>query len=267
MAQGANSSDNGGNGNRLYNQVAHKIQISDEMRDGCKVTDDIIAEAIAYLHQDGVLILENAINPSHLDDLETILGPEADIIANDPDHHFNFGKPHPLWPFAYAFNIPLCDTSVENGSTEIWIASHRDSNIDQHSAVGGGESGLTIKQDLLDERRQHSPPVQPTTKKGSLIIRDIRLWHAGMPNRTDKPRIMLAFVIQPRWFNAPSKVILPLRAKALVEQWKAETGLEYNATWVDGEVDHKKINSEEVDFSSRNKSLLGLEHMMHLPVH
>ncbi|KAK5731127.1 hypothetical protein LTR15_001065 [Elasticomyces elasticus] len=329
MAHGANSSDNGGNGNRLYNQVAHKIQISDEMRDGGKVTDDIIAEAIAYLHQDGVLILENAINPSHLDDLETILGPEADIIANDPDHHFNFGKetrnmdqapplnpdlmykdiwanpvgvaimnamfgssvchyangntalkatgrqpvhsdidkPHPLWPFAYAFNIPLCDTSVENGSTEIWIGSHRDSNIDQHSAVGGGESGLTIKQDLLDERRQYSPPVQPSTKKGSLIIRDIRLWHAGMPNRTDKPRIMLAFVIQPRWFNAPSKVILPLRAKALVEQWKAETGLEYNATWVDGEVDHKKINSEEVDFSSRNKSLLGLEHMMHLPVH
>ncbi|KAK4899503.1 hypothetical protein LTR27_003236 [Elasticomyces elasticus] len=92
MARRANSSDNTGNGNRLYNQVAHKIQISDEMRDGGKVTDDIIAEAITYLHRDDVLILENAINPSHLDELEKILGPEADVVANDPDHHFNFGK-------------------------------------------------------------------------------------------------------------------------------------------------------------------------------
>jgi len=58
-----------------------------------------------------------------------------------------------------------------------------------------------------------------------------------------------------------------LKAKSLVEQWKAEVGVEFNATWVDGDVDHKKINSEEVDFSTGNKRLLELEKMMHLPVH
>ncbi|KAK1810107.1 hypothetical protein LTR12_015531 [Friedmanniomyces endolithicus] len=329
----------------LYNQVVHEIHIPNEMRDHGEVSDEVIAEAIAYLHRDGILILANAISPSHLDDLEAVLGPEAEEIAKDPQHHFNFGrsllrhwlttltcssrqvysqhgsgstadprahvqgrlrgfelaarlltmakgrlgesdrgghhacdvrlvrlplceyKPHPLWPFAFAFNIPLCDMSVENGSTELWIGSHKDSNIDQHCTFAGGETGLVIRPELLEERRQHSPPVQPSTKKGSLIIRDIRLWHAGMPNRTDVPRIMLAFVYQPRWFQAPSRVILPLRAKRLVEQWEAETGVEFQATWVDGDVDHKTINSEEVDFSTGSKTLRELEEMMHLPAH
>ncbi|KAK0942941.1 hypothetical protein LTR29_005513 [Friedmanniomyces endolithicus] len=338
-----------------YNQVVHEIHIPNEMREHGEVSDEVIVEAIAYLHRDGILILANAISPSHLDDLEAVLGPEAEEIAKDPQHHFNFGrsllrhrlnplthysrqvysqhgsgstadprahvqglfqgfqsaalpltaakgrlgeshwgghhacdvrfgntalkatgrqpvhsdidKPHPSWPFAFAFNIPLCDMSVENGSTEIWIGSHRDSNIDQHCTFAGGETGLVIKPELLEERRQHSPPIQPSTKKGSLIIRDIRLWHAGMPNRTDTPRIMLAFVYQPRWFQAPSSVILPLMAKRLVEQWGAETGVGFKATWVDGDVDHKTINSEEVDFSSRSKALRGLEEMMHWPAH
>ncbi|KAK1075717.1 hypothetical protein LTR74_000125 [Friedmanniomyces endolithicus] len=350
----------------LYDQVVHEIHIPNEMRDHGEVSDEVIAEAIAYLHRDGILILANAISPSHLDDLEAVLGPEAEEIAKDPQHHFNFGrsllrhwlttltcsarqvysqhgsgstadprahvqgrlrgselaarlltmakgrlgesdrgghhacdvrlvrlplcecedtetgntalkatgrqpvhsdidKPHPLWPFAFAFNIPLCDMSVENGSTELWIGSHKDSNIDQHCTFAGGETGLVIRPELLEERRQHSPPVQPSTKKGSLIIRDIRLWHAGMPNRTDTPRIMLAFVYQPRWFQAPSRVILPLRAKRLVEQWEAETGVEFQATWVNGDVDHKTINSDEVDFSTRSKALRELEGLMHLP--
>lgn len=179
--------------------------------------------------------------------------------------HSDIEKPHPLYPFAYAINIPLCDTSVKNGSTEVWVGSHRDSCIDQHESFADDEFGLTIRPQLVSERRRHFPPIQPSTKKGSLIIRDIRLWHAGMPNRTDKPRIMLAFVVQPKWFQAPSKVLLPLSAQSLVDSWKAETGLEYAAQWVDGEVDHRKINSEEVDFSTGNRKLLDMDGMMHLP--
>lgn len=289
----------------------------------------MLAEAVTYLHRDGIIVLENAIDTSHLDDLDALLGPEAEEIAREPNHHFNFGKqtrnmdqappldvslmyqdiwanpvacsilkavlgpeirchyangntalkatgrqpvhsdiekPHPLFPFAYVLNIPLCDMSVENGSTEIWVGSHRDSSTDQHTSYRG-EQGLTIKPELVEERRLHSPPVNPTTKKGDLIIRDVRLWHAGVPNRTDKPRIMLAFVIQPKWFEAPSKVLLPEKARGLVEQWKAETGLEYHAQWVDGDVDHKKVKSDDVDFATTNKKLLELEHMMHYPAY
>lgn len=178
--------------------------------------------------------------------------------------HSDINKPHPLYPFAMILNIALCDVSAKNGATEIWPGSHRGSCIDQHTQ-DSGEAGLTIKQELVEERRKHSPPLQPETKKDSLVIRDVRLWHAGRPNLTDVPRIMLAFVVQPKWFQAPSKVLLPAKVKGMVEQWKQETGLEFAAEWVDGEVDHKKVTSNDVDFASGSERLKELEELMHPP--
>ena len=180
--------------------------------------------------------------------------------------HADIDQPHPLFPFAMVVNIPLCDVIPENGATEIWVGSHRNSNIDQHT-TRGGEQGLMIKPELVEERRKHSPPIYPSVKKGSMVIRDVRLWHAGVPNRTDKPRIMLAYVIEPKWFEAPSKVLLPVKVKGLIDQWKEESGLDFNVKWIDGEVDHRKVKSEEVDFATSNKKLLELEGMMHPPVY
>ncbi|KYG50109.1 hypothetical protein M433DRAFT_139435 [Acidomyces richmondensis BFW] len=295
------------NGTALYNQTVRSLYISDDVRSSGQVSPEVIAEAVTFLHRDGIVVLENAIDPDHLNSLAAILRPEAEEIARDPDHHFNWNKgnmdqapplkvdvmfddiwanpvatailsailgpnptchydngntalktderqpvhsdidkPHPLYPFAYAINIPLCDVSIENGSTEIWVGSHCDRNIDQHATVGPGQYSLTIKHHLLAERRKHSPPIQPRTKKGSVILRDLRLWHAGMPNRTEEPRIVLAFVVQPGWFLAPSKVSLPVAAKGLVERWEEETGLRFAADWIDGEVDHKKRASLHV---------------------
>jgi hypothetical protein len=71
-----------------------------------------------------------------------------------------------------------------------------------------------------------------------MIIRDLRLWYAGMPNKTDEPRVM--FVAQPAWFQAGSKVLLPKSVKAMVESWSDE--LQFDAEWADGEVDHKKLS-------------------------
>lgn len=304
----------------------HTIHISDRTRQARFTTPDTIAEALTFLHRDGVLVLENVIETEHLDRLRQLLQPEAEEIAKDPTHHFNFGrhtrnmdrappttldlmfediwanriavsilqsllgpelmchyangntalkakgrqpvhsdidKPHPLFPFAYAINIPLSNMNVENGSTELWPGSHRESNIEQHIALTDDEFGLAIKPEVVEQRRRTSPPVQPSIRKGSLIIRDIRLWHAGMPNRTDTPRIMLAFVIQPSWFQAPSKVTLPVKSKTVVDSWRANSGLEYAAQWVDGDVDHKKVNSDDVDFSTGNNKLLELEPLMH----
>ena len=321
------------NGQTYHNQEVHTVVVPDSVQRNGKATPELIAEALTYLHRDGIIVLENAIDPTHLDALAALLGPEAEEVARDPDHHFNFGKetknmdqapplipdlmfqdiwanpiacsilqnvlgpellchyangntalgpatgrqpvhsdidkPHPTYPFAYIFNIALADVTLENGATEVWVGSHRDSCIDQHTTYGEkhSEAGLTINTNLLEARRQHSPPINATTKKGSMIIRDVRLWHAGVPNRTSTPRIMLAFVVQPKWFQAPSKVLLPRKVKHLIDRWKDESGLEYNADWIDGEVDHRKVTSTEVDFATNNKKMLELEGLMHLPVH
>ena len=76
----------------LYNQEVHTIKISDQVRESGIASSELIAEAVTYLHRDGIIVLENAIDPSHIDALESLLGPEAEEIARDPDHHFNFGK-------------------------------------------------------------------------------------------------------------------------------------------------------------------------------
>ena len=80
----------------------------------------------------------------------------------------------------------------ENGSTEVWLGTHIDTSLaDQEGAHGDRASGR-IKKDLLEKRRQIRPPSQPHVKKGSIIVRDLRLWHGGKPNMTQDPRVMLA---------------------------------------------------------------------------
>lgn len=304
----------------LYDQTVHVVHVPEEVRKSEVATLELIAEGAAFLHKDGIIILENAIDVAHLDALNGRLAPEALEIANDPQHHFNFGKhtrnmdqaPPPkksmmfkdVWcnPFAAAIlaavlgprpvvhyangntalkalpsarqpvhsdcefehpvyfqhahviNIALVDTSPQNGATEVWPGSHHVSACDSHVAGLNNEEQLAIKPELLEERRKHSPPIQACTKKGSLIIRDLRLWHAGLPNLTDDPRVMLAFVVQPYWFQAKSKILLPSSVKEMVESWSDE--LQFDAEYVDGEVDHKKLSSHGVDFETKSPVLL-----------
>jgi hypothetical protein len=304
----------------LYDQSVHTIQISETLRLSGKPTLDIIAEGAAFLYRDGIIILENAIDKSHLDILNAKLSHEALEIAQKPDWHFNFGKDtlnmdqappptaplmykdvwcnpfaaailnatlgpkpvihyangntalgpatgrqpvhsdcdfaHPItFPFAHVINIPLVDVSPDNGSTEVCPGSHHVSMPDAHVSTPG-EHMLGIRKDLLAQRAEHSPPIQPRVKKGSLIIRDLRLWHAGMPNKTSVPRVMLAFVAQPAWFQGRSRVQLPKSVRGMVERWEEEDGLCFCAKWVDGEVDHKVLSSKGVDFDTHSEALL-----------
>jgi hypothetical protein len=90
-------------------------------------------------------------------------------------------------------NVPLISMMPKNGSTEIWLGTHAETTIaDQEGAHGDRASGR-IKPGLLEARKKVRPPCQPVVKKGSVIVRDLRLWHGGCPNLSDEPRVMLAF--------------------------------------------------------------------------
>lgn len=66
------------------------------------------------------------------------------------------------------------------------------------------------------------------------MFRDLRLWHAGMPNKSDRHRIMLAIDYFAQWYQCPMTLPLPRAAKAEVETWPISTaGIE----WVDGDID------------------------------
>ena len=107
--------------------------------------------------------------------------------------------------FGYCVNINLVDNSPENGATEVWLGTHTNTN----SEVLDPSLGHQIRPALLRARRKISPPIQPSLPKGSLIIRDFRLWHAGMPNHTDDPRVMLVTVQFPKWYRNDTRITLP----------------------------------------------------------
>jgi len=98
--------------------------------------------------------------------------------------------PHLDFPFAYVVNVLLVDASPKNGATEVWLGTHHWGN----NGLKESPENPWIRSEVLEERRKVIPPIQASVPKGSLIIRDLRLWHAGIPNQTDEPRIMLSMV-------------------------------------------------------------------------
>jgi ectoine hydroxylase-related dioxygenase (phytanoyl-CoA dioxygenase family) len=88
--------------------------------------------------------------------------------------------PHPV--HVLVVNVPLCDFTLENGSTEVWPGSH-----------------LIIETDpedwkRLEERARNLRSERTNLTLGSLVLRDMRMWHRGMPNHADYPRAMAALV-------------------------------------------------------------------------
>jgi hypothetical protein len=152
---------------------------------------------------------------------------ERQTVHADLDHD------HLRFPFALVANYYLIDTCPTNGGTEVWVGSHRYTSLADHVDSRDAPGGLSsIRPELVSERRKTLPPVQISVKAGDLVLRDVRLWHAGMPNQTQVPRIMLAFLIFPWWYQAPMRLALPHSAQPLVQRWTKETGLEFEVEWL-----------------------------------
>lgn len=118
------------------------------------------------------------------------LAGELDKQHVHPDHG-------PLFPslavptpaFRLVINIPLVDFTEENGATEIWPGTHKETRILDSS---GRYGDATLYEPMLAEWRAKCTPHQICLERGSLFIRDMRTWHAGMPNRTDQHRAMIS---------------------------------------------------------------------------
>ncbi|KAM0327399.1 hypothetical protein ACHAQA_005685 [Verticillium albo-atrum] len=180
---------------------------------------------------------------------------------------------HGTFPFAIVANYYLIDVSPANGSTELWLGTHRDTTFRDHrncktlddlSQGNGGngsvqkldkasESTFGIREELLEKRSVIAPPIQPTVKRGSVVLRDLRLWHAGLPNPTPDPRIMLAFVHTPSWYQCPARVVLPESSRPLIEAWgqRRQDPVQYDAHFVPEGLDHKSVKFNP-NFSSGN---------------
>jgi hypothetical protein len=87
---------------------------------------------------------------------------------------------------------------------------------------------------LIEKQRAIAPPIRVKAKKGSILIRDIRLWHRGVPNQSDQIRHMIAMVHQVRWFHKAQTLQFPKGCEAEF----ANEDLDQNAEFIDGPVEY-----------------------------
>jgi ectoine hydroxylase-related dioxygenase (phytanoyl-CoA dioxygenase family) len=156
--------------------------------------------------------------------------------------HADMGQ---LWPhleaahpaYALVINVLPVDVSPENGSTEIWPGSHLDTSV----VVQNDE--IKVEPEKLAERSKTSPGIQYSARAGSVVVRDIRMWHAGMPNHTAQPRPMIAMIHYVGWWSE----LPPLEFARGSEPFLEHPELRHMVRYVEGELDHTRRN-EAYDF-------------------
>ncbi len=128
--------------------------------------------------------------------------------------------PHP--PASLVVNIALTDVNVGNGSTELWPGTHLITSDKQRISV-----------EAEAKRRLVMPPVRADTAKGSLLIRDARLWHRGMPNPSDEIRHMIAMIHNIHWLQRPQELLFDFRCQ---DQFPEDSRLDHNAQFTDRQI-------------------------------
>ena len=266
-----------------------------------RLTSHTLQKALSALHNDGLLVLTNAIDPSHLDSLNSRMLPDAYTLYNQQSTHRNFGhdtgniqqepvcekeyifedvlanpfavsiiecmvgpNPHlrfysantafkaserqpvhvdvdyenmPAFPFAFCVNVTLVEATPENGATEVWLGTH---SLPDNGTLDSMSHVKRLTPETLEERRKISPGFQLALPKGAMVIRDLRLWHAGRPNLTDQPRIMLVSILFAEWYRSKQKIVLPRSLQGIFDWGRLVPCVE----WVNDGFDYLKGGHE-----------------------
>lgn len=143
-----------------------------------------------------------------------------------------------LWPrqttahptASVVVNISPMDVSEGNGAVELWPGTH----LELASTFRGEAVGSAVDPATEAARRKVVPPIRGCARKGSALIRDIRLWHRGVPNPSDRPRHMIAMIYNIRWLQRGKPLKFGKGCEAVFEG----TGLDPHAEFTDEPIDY-----------------------------
>ena len=134
--------------------------------------------------------------------------------------------PHPTAQLVV--NIAPQEITEENGAIELWPGSHLNT-----------VSEYPINEATQEEQRKISPPIRGCTKLGSVLIRDIRLWHRGVPNLSDHLRHMIAQVHTIHWYRRGKPLLFQTGCE---DAFPEDCGLNHNVTFTKKPLDHLGLN-------------------------
>lgn len=135
-------------------------------------------------------------------------------------------EPDPVAPTSsVVVDIPAGPMNKENGSIQIWPGTH---------VIRPPEGGPSVPNELEARRRLIEEPIQPETRVGDVLIRDTRLWHRGVPNRSNRPRHMIAMIVTDGRIPIRTKLDFQIGCEGALEGHTVDS----NANYVDREIDY-----------------------------
>eukprot|EP01111_Echinosteliopsis_oligospora_P010597 TRINITY_DN3343_c0_g1_i1.p1 TRINITY_DN3343_c0_g1~~TRINITY_DN3343_c0_g1_i1.p1 ORF type:complete len:317 (+),score=76.27 TRINITY_DN3343_c0_g1_i1:72-1022(+) len=123
----------------------------------------------------------------------------------------------PGFPFYVVASIPLISSTPEVGATELWPGTHWHSIADRKSPH---------YYEIKDEEIEKYKGFQPTVPKGSIVLRDLRLWHAGTTNLSDTTRCMLALGFCSQHWRTQNYLTIPTSIYNQFKEGVAKLGLQ-----------------------------------------
>jgi hypothetical protein len=119
----------------------------------------------------------------------------------------NFSAP----PYGLVLNVPLVDVTDENGPLEIW------------------PGGTHYMPGRLDMQKLAETMISLRVKMnaGDVLIRDLRMWHRGTPNRGSRSRPNVALVYTRPWYRFEQKPPILTRSQLEALSEKAQAMLRH----------------------------------------
>ncbi|MDP6503551.1 MAG: phytanoyl-CoA dioxygenase family protein [Planctomycetota bacterium] len=112
-------------------------------------------------------------------------GSEYQKVHMDYQHLFPDIPHQPISAYGLVLNLPLVDFTEQNGAVEIWPGGSH--------LIAPGVDIQRLAESMYSKRL-----LMPA---GSLLLRDMRMWHRGTPNESDEPRPNLAFIYARNWLG------------------------------------------------------------------
>ncbi|ANE45233.1 hypothetical protein SY83_01575 [Paenibacillus swuensis] len=124
----------------------------------------------------------------------------SDIMPLFPDYSAA------LPAYSLVLNVPLVDTTEENGPLEIWPGgTHLNGDRTNHDTLDGSVN----KHVDIVRAAEYMLSEKILMPAGSIVIRDIRMWHRGTPNRSDRRRTNIALIYNRTWFGSGHYIRIP----------------------------------------------------------